>query len=64
MFSTNQLLSNVTVNSDAYVQFEQITNSYDIDFNEVNRNKSKYNGSSTSQLVCENWGWTGSGSGK
>lgn len=61
MFSTNSIFFNVTVNSDVYVQFEQITNSYDIDFNEVNRSKSN---DISSRLVCENWGWTGSGSGK
>ncbi len=61
MFSTNQAFFNVTVNSDS---FNQITNSYDIDFNEVNRNKIKYNGSSNSQLVCENWGSGGDGGGQ
>jgi hypothetical protein len=64
MISINQTINlDVTVNSDAYVQFEQITNSYDIDCNTVNRNKNKYNGSSTSQLVCEN-GWGGGFGGK
>lgn len=64
MISANQTLNYVTVNSDAYVQSELNTNSYDIDSNEVNRNKNKYNGSSTSQLVCENWGSGGAGGGR
>ncbi len=60
MFSTNLNLFTVTVNSDA---FNQSTNSYDIDFKEVNRSKSKYNDVS-SRLVCEN-GWAvGWGGGK
>ncbi len=38
--------------------------SYGIDFNQVNKNESTYDDFPNSRLVCDNWGWSGSGSGR